>query len=49
LGAAALCRQLVDHLIQKVAAEDPARDLLLLKTPEGTTLASHDLEAGNFD
>jgi hypothetical protein len=49
LGAAPLCRQLVDHLIQKVAAEDPARDLLLLKTPEGTTLASHDLEAGNFN
>jgi hypothetical protein len=49
LGAAALCSQLIDHLIQKVAAKDPARDLPLLKTPEGTTLASHDLEAGNFD
>jgi hypothetical protein len=49
LGAAALCRQLVDHLIQKVAAEDPARDLPLLKTPKGTTLASQDLETGNFD
>jgi hypothetical protein len=48
LGAAALCRQLVDHLMQRVAAEDPARDLPLLRTPEGTTLASRDLEAGNF-
>jgi hypothetical protein len=41
--------QAVGRSSDTVAAEDPARDLLLLKTPEGTTLASHDLEAGNFD